>query len=150
MPPLPDATPMFQCKFCDVAKQRKSNRGSPTSSENFKPGTAHHMDFGFIRGPDNLTDMASSGATQGKHVVEGRRGEECYLLIVDAASREIWTFPLKSKSPPTSLTVSQGGTTKDCIWLHLAPAVSRETRKRAKNVTRQCLLQKHVDKVAIL
>jgi hypothetical protein len=60
------------------------------------------MDFGFIRGPDNLTDMASSGATQGKHVVEGRRGKECYLLIIDAASREIWTFPLKSKSPPTS------------------------------------------------
>jgi hypothetical protein len=103
MPPLPDATPMFQCKFCDMAKQRKSNRGSPISSENFKPGTAYHMDFGFIRGPDNLTDMVSSGATQGKHVIEGRRGEECYLLIIDAASREIWTFPLKSKSPPTSL-----------------------------------------------
>ena len=52
MPPIPDASPLFHCKFCDMAKQRKSNRGSPISSENFKPGTAYHMDMGFIRGPE--------------------------------------------------------------------------------------------------
>ena len=40
MPPLPDATPIFNCKFCDMAKQRKSDRGKPISSENYKPGTA--------------------------------------------------------------------------------------------------------------
>jgi hypothetical protein len=33
--------------------------------------------------------------------------------------------------------------------VHLARAVSREIRKRAKNVTRHYLLQKHVDKVKL-
>jgi hypothetical protein len=103
MPPLPDATPIFQCKFCDMANQRKSNRGTPISSENYKPGTAYHMDLGFIRGPENLPDMVATGATKGKHVLEGRRGETCYLLIIDAASRQLWTFPLMTKNPPTTL-----------------------------------------------
>jgi hypothetical protein len=103
MPPLPDASPIFNCKFCDMAKQRKSNRGPAISSENFKPGTAYHMDFGFIRGPDNLPDMVANGTTKGKHVIEGRRGENCYLLIIDAATRQLWTFPLKNKNPPTTL-----------------------------------------------
>jgi hypothetical protein len=103
MPPLPDATPMFQCKFCDMAKQRKSSQGKPISSENYKPGTACHMDLGFIRGPENLLDMVVNGATKGKHVIQGRRGETCYLLIIDTASRQLWTFPLQNKSPPTTL-----------------------------------------------
>jgi hypothetical protein len=47
------------------------------------------------------------------------------------------------------LTVSQVVRTNDNIWLHLARAISREIRKRAKNVTRQYLLQKHVDKVKL-
>jgi hypothetical protein len=71
MPPLPGATPIFQCKFCDMAKQQKSNRGAPISSENYKPGTAYHMDLGFIQGPKNLPDMVATGATKGKHVIEG-------------------------------------------------------------------------------
>jgi hypothetical protein len=103
MPPSPDALPLFQCKFCDMAKQRKSNRGPRISSENFKPGTACHMDVGFIRGPDNLPDMIADGATLGNHVMQGRRGEECYLLIIDAASREMWTFPFKNKNLPIAL-----------------------------------------------
>ncbi len=61
------------------------------------------MDLGFIRGPDNLADMVADGATPGKHLIQGRRGEECYLLIIDAASRHLWTFPLKNKNPPTVL-----------------------------------------------
>jgi hypothetical protein len=103
MPPSPDALPLFQCKFCDMAKQCKSNRGPRISSENFKPGTACHMDVGFIRGPDNLPDMIADGATLGNHVMQGRRGEECYLLIIDAASREMWTFPFKNKNLPIAL-----------------------------------------------
>jgi hypothetical protein len=103
MPPLPDATPIFNCKFCDMAKQRKSDRGPPISSENYKPGTTYHMDLGFIRGPDNLPDMVTTGATKGKHITQGRRGETCYLLIIDAASRQLWSFPLKNKNPPTTL-----------------------------------------------
>ena len=35
MPPLPDASPIFSCMFCDMAKQRKSNHGLPISSENY-------------------------------------------------------------------------------------------------------------------
>jgi transposase InsO family protein len=103
MPPLPDATPIFNCKFCDMAKQRKSNRGLPVSSENYKPGTACHVDLGFIRGPDNLPDMVANGAAKGKHITEGRRGETYYLLIVDVATRHIWTFSLKNKNPRTTL-----------------------------------------------
>jgi hypothetical protein len=103
MPPSPDASPTFNCKFCDMAKQRKLNRGPAMSSENFKPGTAHHMDFGFIRGPDNLPDMVANGTAKGKRVIEGRRGENCYLLIIDAATRQLWLFPLKNKNPPTTL-----------------------------------------------
>ena len=103
MPPLPDATPIFNCRFCDMAKQRKSDRGKPISSENYKPGTAYHMDLGFIRGPENLPDMIANGTAKGKHAIEGRRGETCYLLIIDAATRQLWTFPLKNKSPPTTL-----------------------------------------------
>jgi hypothetical protein len=47
------------------------------------------------------------------------------------------------------LTVSQVVTTNDNIWLCLARVVSRETRKRANNVNRQCFLQKHVDKAKL-
>jgi hypothetical protein len=53
------------------------------------------------------------------------------------------------ETPSNYLTVSQVVTTNDNIWLHLARAISREIRKRAKNVTRQYLLQKHVDKVKL-
>jgi hypothetical protein len=103
MPPLPDATPIFICEFCDMAKQRKSNGGPPVSSENYKPGTACHVDLGFIRGPDNLPDMVANGAAKGKLITEGRGGETCHLLIVNVATRYIWTFPLKNKNPPTTL-----------------------------------------------
>ena len=90
MPPLPDASPIFSCKFCDIAKQRKSNRGLPILSKNYKPGTAYHMDLGFIRGPDNLPEMVSQGTTKGKYAIEGRRGKTCYLLIIDAATRQLY------------------------------------------------------------
>jgi hypothetical protein len=61
------------------------------------------MDLGFIRGRDNLPDMVANGAAKSKHITEGRRGETCYLLIADVATRHIWTFPLKNKNPPTTL-----------------------------------------------
>jgi hypothetical protein len=47
------------------------------------------------------------------------------------------------------LTVSQVVVTNGNIWLYLARAVSREIRKRANNVNRQCFLQKYVDKVKL-
>jgi hypothetical protein len=88
-----------------MAKQRKSRCGQPISSENCKPGTACHADLGFVRGPDDLPDVIEEGATtKGKHVIEGRRGETCCLVIINAASRQLWTpFQLKNKSPPTTL-----------------------------------------------
>jgi hypothetical protein len=47
--------------------------------------------------------MVANGATRGKHVTEGRGGETGYLLIIDTATRQIWTFPLKSKTLLTTL-----------------------------------------------
>jgi hypothetical protein len=61
------------------------------------------MDLGFIRGQDNLPDMVATGAQKGKHILKGRRGETCYLLIIDAAPRQLWTFPLMTKNPPITL-----------------------------------------------
>jgi hypothetical protein len=61
------------------------------------------MDLGFIRAPDNLPDMVACGASKGKHVIKGQRGETCFLLIIDAATQQMWTFPLKNKHPPTIL-----------------------------------------------
>jgi hypothetical protein len=59
-------------------------------------------------------------------------------------------FQLRHFSPFSGLlTVSQAGMTDDNIWLHSARATSRETRKRAKNVTGQHPLQKHVYKVEL-
>jgi hypothetical protein len=54
-----------------------------------QPGAACHMDFGFIHGPDDLPDMVANGTAKGKHVFEGRHGKNCYLLIIDAATRQL-------------------------------------------------------------
>lgn len=63
------------------------------------------MDLGFIRGPDsNLPNIITNGAAKGKHVIQGRQGKTCYLLIIDAAIRQLWrTFLLKNKNSPESL-----------------------------------------------
>ena len=83
MPPLPDATPISNCKFRDMAKQRKLNCGPPVSSKTHNPGMAYqHMDLGFIHRPDSLPVMLANraGRYRSKHVIIGQRGHTCYLL----------------------------------------------------------------------
>jgi hypothetical protein len=106
IPSLPHDYPIFKCPFCDMAKLRKSNRNKASTREAFLPGTSFHMDLGFIRGPSNLEDVVKNGATPTKTIVKSRDGYEAYLLIVDAATRFIWTFLLKGKHPPLA-TITQ-------------------------------------------
>ena len=76
----------------------------PIFSENYKPGTAYHMDLGFIRGPENLPDMIANGAAKGKHATEGRRGETCCLSPHHRCCHSTTLdIPVENKSPPTSL-----------------------------------------------
>jgi hypothetical protein len=89
-----------------MAKLRKTNRNKESTREVFLPGTSFHMDLGFIRGPSNLEEVVQKGATPGKTIIKSRDGYEAYLLIVDAATRFIWTFLLKGKHPPLA-TITQ-------------------------------------------
>jgi hypothetical protein len=104
IPILPEASSIFCCPFCDKAKMSKSHHGGKHSTrEAFLPGTAFHMDLGFLRGPDNLQEVLNSGATPTKTIQKSHDGYNCYLLIVDAASRYLWSFLLKNKDPPIDL-----------------------------------------------
>mgnify|MGYP000588780518 FL=1 len=89
-----------------MAKLRKTNRNKESTREVFLPGTSFHMDLGFIRGPSNLEEVVQKGATPGKTIIKSRDGYEAYLLIVDAATRFIWTFLLKGKHPPLATITS--------------------------------------------
>jgi hypothetical protein len=106
IPNLPNNNSIFSCPFCDMAKLRKADRNKTSLREVFIPGTSFHMDLGFIRGPSNLEDVVKNGATPTKTIIKSRDGYEAYLLIVDAASRYIWVFLLKSKHPPIA-TIAQ-------------------------------------------
>jgi hypothetical protein len=104
IPKLPDATPIFHCRFCDQAKQHKSARGKPEINDAYLPGTMFHMDLGFFRGPSNLEEVVHMGATPSDTtIIKSIEGNVAYLSIVDASSRHLWTFPLKSKHPPIAI-----------------------------------------------
>ncbi len=103
IPNLPDAYPLFCCPFCDKAKLRKNHGGKKSTKEAFVPGTAFHMDLGFIRGPKNLQDVLQDGAVPKETVLKSHDGFSSYLLIIDAATRYIWVFLLKSKDPPIAI-----------------------------------------------
>jgi hypothetical protein len=101
---LPDAYPLFCCPFCDKAKLRKNHGGKKsTTKEAFLPGTVFHMDLGFIHGPKNLQDVLQDGAVPKERVLKSHNGFSSYLLIIDAATRHIWVFLLKSKDPPIAI-----------------------------------------------
>jgi hypothetical protein len=100
IPQLPGANPLFCCPFCDKAKMRKSHDGKQSTREAFVPGTSFHMDLGFIRGPKNLQEvLLHNGATPKETIIKSHNRFSSYLLIIDAASRYIWTFLLKGKDP---------------------------------------------------
>ena len=104
IPKLPDAAPIFHCRFCDQAKQHKAARGKPERNDAYLPGTMFHMDLGFFRGPSNLEDVVHNGAQPSDTtIIKSIDGYVAYLSIVDAATRMLWTFPLKSKHPPIAI-----------------------------------------------
>jgi hypothetical protein len=114
IPKLPDATPLFHCRFCDKAKQHKAARGKPECNDAYLPGVMFHMDMGFFQGPSNLEEVVHNGANpSSKTIIKSIEGNVCYLSIIDTATSMLWTFPLKSKHPPTELIekfLSQYGT----------------------------------------
>ena len=104
IPPLPSETSMFHCPFCDIAKMQKCKGNTQASRDNFLPGTAYHMDLGFIRGPSIPTD--SDGKDPKPPTITTQKshdGYTAYLLIIDAATRYIFCFLLKSKHPPIQI-----------------------------------------------
>ena len=104
IPNLPTATSHFHCPFCDISKITKLSGNKQATRETFLPGTAYHMDVGFIRGPQNLSELISREATTpGNTTIFSHDGYSAYLLIIDAATRYIFCFPLKSKSPPIDI-----------------------------------------------
>ena len=92
---------VVKCRACDVAKLRKAPRGEPTQ---LPPSTVNgqifHMDIGFFRGPANLQAVLERTEEAQPKLIESRQGYVCYLLIVDAKSRYVWAFPMKSKAVP--------------------------------------------------
>ena len=103
IPPLPRQIPLFHCPFCDHSKLTKKSGNKTSTTEHFLPGTMFHMDFGFMSGPSNLQDVFYKGHTPKSTTVASRDGHVAYLLIIDAASRYVWVFPVKSKKPPINL-----------------------------------------------
>jgi hypothetical protein len=102
--PFCDIAKMTNCPFCDIAKMTKSSSNKQSTRDSFLPGTAFHMDIGFIRGPKNLKEiMGNSYVTPQATSQLSHDGYSAYLSIINAASRFIFCFPLKSKSPPIDL-----------------------------------------------
>ena len=62
------------------------------------------MDLGFFRGPSNLEDVMHEGASPSDTtIMKSMEGRIACLTAVDAATRVLWTFPLKSKHLPTAI-----------------------------------------------
>ena len=103
MPPIPAKASFFKCPFCDKAKMRKRARQKEALCERFHPGTSYHMDFVFISGPANLQEVVNKGMGAEPNLCSDRHGNTAFLLIICAATRYIWVFPVKSKHPPIAI-----------------------------------------------
>jgi hypothetical protein len=82
---------------------RKSHGGPSSTRETFVHGTSFHMDLGFIRGPKHLQEALHDGATSKETIIISHDSFSSYLFVIDAATRYIWIFLLKSKDPPIAL-----------------------------------------------
>lgn len=100
IPTLPLQDSGFHCPYCDASKQTKKSGNKTAKRETFEPGTAFHMDLGFVSGPSNLEDVLHKGSTPKMTTQKSYDGHVAYLLIVDAATRYSWVFLLKDKRPP--------------------------------------------------
>ena len=91
------------CRACAKGKMQKAHKGPNQDTSQLKPMQKLQMDIGFMRGPSNLTDVVERKAKAKTRVIKSRQGFTCYLLIIDAKTRYIWVFLLKSKHPPIAL-----------------------------------------------
>jgi hypothetical protein len=86
------------CQTCQEIRQPHIR------AQNFIPGTAFHMDLGFICGPKMVKDnIGISRPSKTQTAQQLHDGYLAYLIIVDAATRYVFCFPLKSRSPPLAL-----------------------------------------------
>lgn len=102
IPPLPTATSLFHCPFCDMAKMTKYHGKGQSFREVFIPGHMFHMDLCFVSGPTNLTD-ATAGKAKPNGIMKSLQGHIGFLTIIDAATKYLWTFPIHSKTPPIQI-----------------------------------------------
>jgi len=100
MPPFPTDTSHFKCPFCDKAKIQKRKGKKRTLREVYQPGQMFHMDLGFIH---DSKIIRQGKTTKRQTLLKDRKGHTAYLIIVDAASKYIWVFPLTSKQPPLNI-----------------------------------------------
>lgn len=103
VPPIPSESSSFHCPFCDMSKQTKRSGRKESQSESFQPGTAFHMDLGFVSGPANLEAVIQKGENPKRTTQKSQDGHVAYLLIIDAATRYTWVFLLKNKQPPIAI-----------------------------------------------
>ena len=64
------------------------------------PAQRYHMDLSFVSGPSNLTDMLKFNAALQKSINKSRDGYIGFLIIINVATRHLWTHLVKSKDPP--------------------------------------------------
>lgn len=64
------------------------------------PGSHFHMDMGFVRG------TGYHQKTEDGRLVTSLDGYNSYLLIVDRATRYLWVFLSKNKTPPITVITS--------------------------------------------
>ena len=103
IPPIPSGIDqVFHCPSCAASKLTKAHHGPTATRQPFRQGTMFHMDLGYIRGPVNLNETVI-GEAPGEIQVQSVDGHVAYLLIIDAATRFVWTFLLVDEHPPLSL-----------------------------------------------
>ena len=82
---------------------QKHKGNTQATRDNFIPGTAYHMDLGFIRGPSNLDKENNPDSATKITAQQSHDGYTAYLLIIDAATRYIFCFLLKTRHPPIQI-----------------------------------------------
>jgi hypothetical protein len=104
LPKIPSNFSHFHCSYCYIAKLAKKS-GNPTSErETFIPGTAFHMDLGFIPSPKMIKDNTGiPRPSKTQTAQQSHDGYPAYFLIVYAATPYVFCFPLKLRSPPAAL-----------------------------------------------
>ena len=81
-----------------IMRQHRGQRGEDRPVSRF--GERFHMDFGFFRA--STSDYNMGTGTTGR-VICSRDGYTANLLIVDAYTRMMYTFPTRGKNPPVDI-----------------------------------------------